>query len=203
MEVDLKKAHVYEKGELKNPEWVKTQRVYYVDPLGVKRDWECCSRATRHEGSDCDGVAIVAIVDTSDGPSLLLQKQFRAPINGICIELPAGLIDPGETIETCAERELLEETGYVGKAIKTSAIVFNDPGFCDTNQKIVQVSIDMTDERNKNPQPHLEENEFIEVFTAPLKTLPKTLDQLAAEGYVLDARVAGIAQGVALTCSYL
>lgn len=201
--VDLKKAHVYKEGALTNPQWVKTKKVYYVDPLGTERDWECCSRATRHEGNDCDGVAIVAIIQTSEGPSLLLQKQFRAPTNSICIELPAGLIDAGETCEVCAERELKEETGYIGKAVKTSALVYNDPGFCDTNQRIVQVSIDMSDERNKNPVPNLEENEFIETFTAPLKTLPKTLEKLVSEGYVLDARVAGIAEGVALMGAYL
>ena len=36
----------------------------------------------------------------------------------VCIEIPAGLLDPKESAETCAIRELKEETGYVGKAVK-------------------------------------------------------------------------------------
>jgi len=55
----------------------------------------------------------------------MLQKQFRPPVNKVTIEVPAGLIDAGETAEECAVRELREETGYVGKATETSAVMFN------------------------------------------------------------------------------
>lgn len=41
------------------------------------------------------------------------------------IEVPAGLIDEGETAEECAVRELKEETGYVGKASETTPVMFN------------------------------------------------------------------------------
>jgi ADP-ribose pyrophosphatase len=56
---------------------------------------------------------------------LLLQKQYRAPLDKITIEVPAGLIDEGETPEECAVRELREETGFVGVAEKTSAILWS------------------------------------------------------------------------------
>lgn len=51
----------------------------------------------------------------------------------ICIEIPAGLMDEGETAEECAVRELEEETGYLGKVVTgdvpgVSPIMFNDPG---------------------------------------------------------------------------
>lgn len=35
-------------------------------------------------------------------PEILLQKQFRPPVDRVCVELPAGLIDKGETPEECA-----------------------------------------------------------------------------------------------------
>jgi ADP-ribose pyrophosphatase len=54
-----------------------------------------------------------------------LQKQYRPPVDKIVIEVPAGLIDAGETPEECAVRELLEETGYVGVAGERSPIMFN------------------------------------------------------------------------------
>jgi ADP-ribose pyrophosphatase len=44
----------------------------------------------------------------------VLQKQFRPPVGKVCIEIPAGLLDAGESAATCAVRELKEETGYVG-----------------------------------------------------------------------------------------
>ena len=61
---------------------------------------------------------MVAVLRHPQGPQILLQKQFRPPIGKVCIEIPAGLLDAGETGEECAVRELREETGYVGKAVK-------------------------------------------------------------------------------------
>jgi ADP-ribose pyrophosphatase len=153
-------------------------------------------------GQDIDGVGILAILKKETGPEVLLQKQFRPPVDGICIEIPAGLLDPNETVETCAERELLEETGYVGKAFSVTPVMFNDPGFCNTNMKLVHVSVDLNDEKNKNPQPQLEDNEFIETFSVPLKTFPEAMRELAAQGFKLDARVQNIADGYELARTF-
>lgn len=200
--MDLKKAKILQYTELADPKWVQTNLIKFVDPQGKERDWECCSRKTRVAGSDCDGVGIIAILEKPEGAEIVLQKQFRPPVEGVCIEFPAGLLDPNETLETCAERELLEETGFVGKAIKSSPVIFNDPGFCNTNLKLVHVSVDINDPRNQNPQPELEDNEFIESFTVPVAELPKRLLALANEGYKVDARVQNVADGIELAQKY-
>ncbi|KAK9452344.1 NUDIX hydrolase domain-like protein [Limtongia smithiae] len=182
--------------------WVKIQKVFYKDPNGKARDWEFCSRRTRVEGSDVDGVAIMAILEKPTGPEILLQRQFRPPVNGIVIEFPAGLLDSGETPEECAERELLEETGYIGKAFHCSPILFCDPGFCNTNLKLVQVAIDLSDPRNVTPEQQLEDGEFIENFTVPLKEFPERMIDFAAEGFILDVRVQNIAEGMIVSRKY-
>ena len=68
------------------------------------------------------------------GPEIVLQKQYRPPTDKITVEIPAGLMDAGETAEQCAVRELREETGYVGTAVETSAVMFNG-GFSSINTK--------------------------------------------------------------------
>lgn len=88
-------------------------------------------RLTRPSNADVDAVGILAILEKPTGPEILLQKQFRPAINKVCVEIPAGLIDEGETAEVCAIRELKEETGYVGKTVPrngSNPVMFNDPG---------------------------------------------------------------------------
>lgn len=84
---------------------------------------------TRPANCEIDGVGIVTILNKETGPELLLQKQYRPPIDKVVIEVPAGLIDPNETVEECAVRELKEETGYVGVAEQTSSVMYNGEFF--------------------------------------------------------------------------
>ena len=83
----------------------------------------------------------MAILSKPSGPELLLQKQFRPPINKVVIEVPAGLVDEGETAKECAMRELKEETGYHGVAGEVSPIMFNGmSGNCKHYNVLIDVS---------------------------------------------------------------
>ncbi|KAL2262527.1 hypothetical protein VTK26DRAFT_1057 [Humicola hyalothermophila] len=176
--------------------WTRLVKKTYKDPNGVTRTWESAERRTRPKDSDIDGVGIVAILEKETGPEIVLQKQYRPPLDKIVIELPAGLIDAGETAEQAAIRELKEETGYLAEVLETSPVMFNDPGFCNTNLRMVHVSVDMSLPENQDPKPELEENEFIEVFFAKLDTLWAECARLEAEGYAIDARIANLAEGI-------
>jgi 8-oxo-dGTP pyrophosphatase MutT (NUDIX family) len=74
-------------------------------------------------------VGIVAILEKPSGAEIVLQKQYRPPIDKVVIEIPAGLVDAGETAEQAAVRELKEETGYVGVVSESSPIMFNGNSF--------------------------------------------------------------------------
>ncbi|KAJ5562587.1 NUDIX hydrolase [Penicillium sp. DV-2018c] len=178
--------------------WAKLVKTTYTDPLGVERTWESAERTTRPPGMDIDAVGIVAIFNKDTGPEILLQKQYRPPLDADVIEIPAGLIDANETPEQSAVRELREETGYVGVAKETSPVMFNDPGVCNTNLHMVHVEVDMSLPENQKPVPELEENEFIECFTVPLSNLFEEVKKLEKQGFAIDARVGTMAEGIEL-----
>ncbi|KAK3362594.1 NUDIX hydrolase domain-like protein [Lasiosphaeria hispida] len=182
--------------------WTKLVKTIWRDPKGITRTWESAERRTRPKCSDIDGVGIVAILEKETGPEIVLQKQYRPPLDKIVIELPAGLVDEGETAEEAAIRELKEETGYVAEVLETSPVMWNDPGFCNTNLKMVHVSVDMSLPANQDLKPELEENEFIEVFHIRLTDLWEECIRLEAEGYAIDARIANIAEGIEIAKKY-
>ncbi len=66
-----------------------------------------------------------------DNGYLLLERQFRYPLNRVFIEMPAGKMDPGETPLQCARRELLEETGYVAEHWREIATLHPCIGYSD------------------------------------------------------------------------
>lgn len=61
---------------------------------------------------------------------------------------------------------------------------------------MVHVTVDMSDPANQNLKPELEDNEFIEVFTVPLKDLWENCRKLESEGFAIDARVGTLAEGI-------
>lgn len=115
-------------------------RSQWVDPAGKERVWEAAARKTRKE-SGIDAVAIAPIIrHPSRAPSTLVILQYRPPVDAICVEFPAGLIDAGETPEQAAIRELKEETGYEGKVRDISPILSSQPGMTNANMQVLDCS---------------------------------------------------------------
>jgi ADP-ribose pyrophosphatase len=83
----------------------------------------------RHPGA----AAVVPFLDdpADPDPRLLLIRQFRHAAEGFIWEVPAGRLDPGETPEDCARRELEEETGMRARAIERLTTIYTTPGFTD------------------------------------------------------------------------
>ena len=70
------------------------------------------AHGSRHPHYSIHAPDFVVVVATTAPGHLLLVRQFRPSVEGATLELPSGHVDPGETPEQAARRELGEETGY-------------------------------------------------------------------------------------------
>lgn len=83
-----------------------------------------------------DWVNVVAV--TPDG-RLVLVRQFRYGTNDFSLEIPGGVIDPGEDPVAAAVRELQEETGYAGTGARLLGTVHPNPAIQNNRCHLVLV----------------------------------------------------------------
>ncbi len=76
-------------------------------------------------------VGAAAVVPVAEDGSVLLVRQYRYATGGYLLEVPAGKLDPGEAPETCAARELEEETGFRPAKLEPLGWIWTTPGFAD------------------------------------------------------------------------
>jgi ADP-ribose pyrophosphatase len=120
----------------------------------------------------------VAIMPILNDGRILLERQFRYPVDAAMIEIPAGKLELGEDPLLCAQRELLEETGYSAKSWEFLGRIH--PVISYSTEIIdIYLAKDLTlGERA------LDEGEFLDVFAA-------TLDEMhawIAEGKITDVK---------------
>jgi ADP-ribose pyrophosphatase len=75
-----------------------------------------------------NGAAV--IIPVTDEKELVLVRQYRSGCSSMLLEFPAGKLDPGESPEACALRELAEETGYCASSIKQLFKVYPVAAYC-------------------------------------------------------------------------
>ena len=133
------------------------------------------SEATREFVIHPGAVMIIAMLD--DG-RLVMERQYRYPVQQVMIEFPAGKLDPGEDRLLCAQRELLEETGYRAKEWAHAGVL----------HPVISYSTEFIDiwfaRGLTQGERHLDEGEFLDVFAA-------TQDELLAwsrDGLLTDAK---------------
>jgi ADP-ribose pyrophosphatase len=73
----------------------------------------------------------VVILPILDADRVVLLRNHRFAIGETLWEVPAGTVEPGEALQSCAERELAEETGYVAKKWRSLGYLYASPGVLD------------------------------------------------------------------------
>lgn len=135
--------------------------------------------ATREYVVHPGAVMVVPLLQDASGQwRVVLERQFRYPIGQVMIEFPAGKLDAGESVAACAQRELLEETGYTAlewaRAGQMHPVIAYSTEFID-----VWFARGLTAGAQR-----LDAGEFLEVFTAT----PEELLQWCLQGKVTDAK---------------
>jgi ADP-ribose pyrophosphatase len=127
----------------------------------------------RHPGA----VSVVPV----DGDEVVLVRQYRAPIDQLLLEIPAGKRDvAGEDLAVTASRELAEEIGMAAGTLEPLVSMHHSPGFCDELQHIFLA----TDLR---PVP--QELQGIEEEHLTIERLPfDTVVRYCLDGTITDAK---------------
>ena len=122
------------------------------EPGGVRAVRE----VVRHRGS------VAALPIHADG-RLVLVRQYRYAVDREVWELPAGRLDPGESSEDGARRELEEEVGLRAGRLEALSVFYTTPGFCDEVMHLFRA----TELMAVPPRPEADERIEVGTFALP------------------------------------
>lgn len=134
--------------------------------------------ATREYVVHPGAVMVIPMLDTPDGLRLVMERQFRYPVGQVMTEFPAGKLDPGEDPWLCAQRELLEETGYTARQWARAGVLHPVIAYSTEVIEIWFAKELSLGERQ------LDTDEFLDVFTAS----PAELMAACQQGLLTDAK---------------
>lgn len=168
--------------KVKDGKYLKNYELTYLNKKGREKVYEIVSR---HEipdvasiGKRMSGVSIVAYC----GGKMLLLQEFRMGVNHNVYNLCAGMIEEGESVEECIQRELYEETGlHVKKILQILRPSFAAVAFSDVKTQIAFVEVEGEFED------HTSENEMIK---ARFYTREEVRELLETEEFSSRAQIA-------------
>ena len=124
-----------------------------------------------------DWTNVVAITPERE---IILIKQYRHGVQSLTLEIPGGMVDPGETPLEAARRELLEETGYASDDLICIGRVHPNPAIQDNTCHTF-----LAKNAVKIKEPNFEGTEDIACFVTPVENVPN----LVAEGKITHSLV--------------
>lgn len=111
-------------------------------------------------------IGAVGVVPVTDDGKVIVERQFRYPLNRVITEIPAGKLDSfTEDRLSAAKRELEEETGYTAKEWIEIGDYYPTPAYCDERITLYLAR------GLAQGQRHLDEDEFLNFKAVPLEEL--------------------------------
>ena len=115
------------------------------------------------------GSGVLAVTENDE---ILLVKQYRRPYDEVTYEIPAGKLNPGESPEENARRELSEETGYEAKTLIDFGKIYPSPGY--TGEVI---RIYFTQDAVKAGDAHTDEDEYLSLVKMPVEEAKRCIEE--------------------------
>lgn len=168
--------------KIKDGRYLKNYELTYRNKAGREKKYEIVSRneiaGPDKIGEKVSGVSIVAYY----GDKMLLLREFRMGVNRLIYNLCAGMLEEGESLEECIQRELYEETGLHVKRIRSILPPsFAAVAFSDVKTQIAFVDVD------GGFEDHTSENEQID---AKFYTKEEVRELLETEEFSSRAQIA-------------
>jgi len=126
----------------------------------------------------------VVLIPIEDDGRVVLVRQYRAPLDRLMWELPAGSVDEGESADAAARRECEEEIGRVPARVERLGAWYPVPGYCDEEMIFFRVSELRAPPSSSTHGP--DEDEDIEARSVPIAEARS----MVARGEIVDLKSA-------------
>jgi ADP-ribose pyrophosphatase len=166
---DLKRSDVIYHGRVFD---ITVDQVAYPDGRSVTME------VVRHRGS-------VVLLPMTAPDRILLVRQYRYVVDRWLWELPAGTLEPNESVHAAALRECHEEVGKIAGNATKLASFFPSPGFCDEAMNFFLLT-DLRDRRPGEAAPHQDPDEILNVKEFSVKEVR----DLVKAGEICDMKTA-------------
>lgn len=152
----------------------------YKDQVLLDNGMTVTREVVRHHGA-------AAVVPITENGEVILVKQFRYAVGRDMLEIPAGLLEPGEEMAECAARETEEETGFRPMELTHLFDFYSSPGYC-TECVGIFAARQLVPSRQ-----HLDPDEDVEVRIIPLEEAIEKVKN----GEIIDGKTVAALMSVA------
>jgi ADP-ribose pyrophosphatase len=177
---------IIEKKVLWEGKFIRAVELTYLDKGGKLHKWEAVERI------HSDSVALIIPLTLSG--DLILIKQYRPALDRMVVELPAGLVDDGESPADTARRELIEETGFTSLRLSPLSEAAMSSGIHGEPWHVFLATGCTPATENELATHSPDDNEDIEPFTVPLASYKDELARYSQEGLLIDIRIYGLVE---------
>jgi len=152
---------------------IRSQRNESYRVFSVRTDTAISPRTNKsHDFYVIESRDWVNIIPVTPDERVVMVRQYRHGSREITLEIPGGIVDPGDTSQGAAARELLEETGYQSEdwgqigEVNPNPAIFSNRCFTFVARKV-----------KKGADPKPDQAEDIEVILVPLSEIPELIRQ--------------------------